>query len=310
MLTSTTDRRAAAPRPASPPASPSRCAPRTVRCARRGARRRARARRPRPPRPPPRSPARRDGARSSSPRTTPSTSRREAMLDKRGYTVEFAANGAEASRRARALVRARAHGLPDAGDGRLRGHRRDPQPRDAATTTADRRHDRPRHEGRPRALPGRRHGRLPLQADPAEELGALFARGSAAARRRRAPRRRGAAAADPFEALVDEARMRVFRVDYPEIVDQLIELFVESTPPLLGRAARGRRGAATARPSAAPRTSSRAPARTSARASWPSSPHDLEVAGAAEPAQLDGARPRVRGHPRRAARRARWRTRA
>jgi HPt (histidine-containing phosphotransfer) domain-containing protein len=28
--------------------------------------------------------------------------------------------------------------------------------------------------------------------------------------------------------------MRVFRVDYPEIIDQLIELFVESTPPLLG----------------------------------------------------------------------------
>ena len=27
--------------------------------------------------------------------------------------------------------------------------------------------------------------------------------------------------------------MRVFRVDYPEIIDQLIELFVESTPPLL-----------------------------------------------------------------------------
>ena len=40
-------------------------------------------------------------------------------------------------------------------------------------------------------------------------------------------------AQDPFVALVDEARMRVFRVDYPEIVDQLIELFVESTPPLL-----------------------------------------------------------------------------
>ncbi len=38
---------------------------------------------------------------------------------------------------------------------------------------------------------------------------------------------------NPFDALVDEARMRVFRVDYPEIVDQLIELFVESTPPLL-----------------------------------------------------------------------------
>jgi two-component system, sensor histidine kinase and response regulator len=38
---------------------------------------------------------------------------------------------------------------------------------------------------------------------------------------------------NPFDALVDEARMRIFRTDYPEIVDQLIELFVESTPPLL-----------------------------------------------------------------------------
>ena len=27
--------------------------------------------------------------------------------------------------------------------------------------------------------------------------------------------------------------MRVFRVDYPEIVDQLVALFAESTPPLL-----------------------------------------------------------------------------
>jgi two-component system, sensor histidine kinase and response regulator len=34
-------------------------------------------------------------------------------------------------------------------------------------------------------------------------------------------------------ALVDEARARVFREDYPEIVDQLIELFEGSTPPLL-----------------------------------------------------------------------------
>ncbi len=38
---------------------------------------------------------------------------------------------------------------------------------------------------------------------------------------------------DPFEALLDDARMRIFRVDYPEIVPQLIELFVDSTPPLL-----------------------------------------------------------------------------
>ena len=36
--------------------------------------------------------------------------------------------------------------------------------------------------------------------------------------------------------------MRVFRVDYPEIVEQLIELFVESTPPLLGELREGAEG--------------------------------------------------------------------
>jgi two-component system sensor histidine kinase/response regulator len=35
------------------------------------------------------------------------------------------------------------------------------------------------------------------------------------------------------EALIDEARMRTFRDDYPDIVDQLVDLFVSSTPPLL-----------------------------------------------------------------------------
>ena len=35
------------------------------------------------------------------------------------------------------------------------------------------------------------------------------------------------------EALIDEARMRTFRDDYPDIVDQLLELFLSSTPPLL-----------------------------------------------------------------------------
>jgi two-component system, sensor histidine kinase and response regulator len=46
-----------------------------------------------------------------------------------------------------------------------------------------------------------------------------------------------AAPADPAEAastaLVDEARMRTFRDDYPDIVDQLVDLFLQSTPPLL-----------------------------------------------------------------------------
>jgi HPt (histidine-containing phosphotransfer) domain-containing protein len=39
---------------------------------------------------------------------------------------------------------------------------------------------------------------------------------------------------DPVDALIDDARMRTFRDDYPEIVDQLLELFVEGSPVLLG----------------------------------------------------------------------------
>jgi two-component system, sensor histidine kinase and response regulator len=35
------------------------------------------------------------------------------------------------------------------------------------------------------------------------------------------------------DALIDEARMRTFRDDYPDIVDQLVDLFLTSTPPLL-----------------------------------------------------------------------------
>jgi HPt (histidine-containing phosphotransfer) domain-containing protein len=38
---------------------------------------------------------------------------------------------------------------------------------------------------------------------------------------------------DPVAALVDAARMRVFREDFPEIVEQLVELFTDATPPLL-----------------------------------------------------------------------------
>ncbi|HEX5621612.1 MAG TPA: response regulator, partial [Solirubrobacteraceae bacterium] len=35
------------------------------------------------------------------------------------------------------------------------------------------------------------------------------------------------------EAIIDDARMRSFRDDYPDIVDQLLDLFLSSTPPLL-----------------------------------------------------------------------------
>ena len=47
-----------------------------------------------------------------------------------------------------------------------------------------------------------------------------------------------AAAADPAPldhvlAHIDEARMRTFRDEYPDIVDQLVDLFLATTPPLL-----------------------------------------------------------------------------
>jgi HPt (histidine-containing phosphotransfer) domain-containing protein len=40
-------------------------------------------------------------------------------------------------------------------------------------------------------------------------------------------------APDPTSELVDAARMEMFRSDYPEIVEQLVTLFVDGTPPLL-----------------------------------------------------------------------------
>jgi CheY-like chemotaxis protein/HPt (histidine-containing phosphotransfer) domain-containing protein len=61
------------------------------------------------------------------------------------------------------------------------------------------------------------------------ELDAVLERWLGAAPQGAAP----AVEASAAEALVDEARMRVFRDDYPEIVEQLVDLFVDSTPPLL-----------------------------------------------------------------------------
>jgi two-component system, sensor histidine kinase and response regulator len=42
-----------------------------------------------------------------------------------------------------------------------------------------------------------------------------------------------AADAAPVEGLIDEARMRTFRDDYPEIVDQLVHLFAQGSPALI-----------------------------------------------------------------------------
>ena len=98
--------------------------------------------------------------------------------------------------------------------------------------------------------------------------------------------------------------MRVFRVDYPEIVDQLIELFVESTPPLLSEL---RESAESGDGEAVHRSAHKlkGSCQNIGAGFMAKLAADLEVARAADPAQLDCARPGVRGHPRRPARSAR-----
>jgi HPt (histidine-containing phosphotransfer) domain-containing protein len=61
------------------------------------------------------------------------------------------------------------------------------------------------------------------------ELEAVLERWLGTAPRAAAP----AVPAADADALVDDTRMRVFRDDYPEIIEQLVDLFVDSTPPLL-----------------------------------------------------------------------------
>jgi two-component system sensor histidine kinase/response regulator len=92
---------------------------------------------------------------------------------------------------------------------------------------------------------------------------------------------------DPFEALVDEARMNVFRVDYPEIVDQLVELFVQSTPPLLREL---RSGAESGDREAVRRAAHKlkGSCQNIGAGSMARLAHDLESSAAAAPAELEG----------------------
>ena len=87
------------------------------------------------------------------------------MLGKLGYEVDVAANGREAVDATRSgRLRRRAHGLPDAGDGRLPGDRRDPPSRGRRPPHADHRHDRGGHGGRSRRVHRGGDGRLRRQA--------------------------------------------------------------------------------------------------------------------------------------------------
>ncbi len=92
----------------------------------------------------------------------------KAMLESLGLQAQVAHNGLEALEAVRSkTLRGGADGLPDAGDGRFRRHLRDPARgagRGPPAHPADHRHHRQRAAGRPRGLPGRRHGRLPLEA--------------------------------------------------------------------------------------------------------------------------------------------------
>ena len=95
--------------------------------------------------------------------------------------------------------------------------------------------------------------------------------------------------------------MRVFRVDYPEIVDQLIELFVESTPPLLDEL---RDGAESGDGEAVRRAAHKlkGSCQNIGAGFMAKLAHDLELRARRRAGRARRARPRLRGHARRAAR--------
>ena len=88
------------------------------------------------------------------------------ILQDRGHTVEIAGDGQQALRMTRRTVTTLSSWTCKCRAWTARKATAAIRARDAGRPPrAHHRHDRPRHEGRPRALPGRRHGRLPEQAD-------------------------------------------------------------------------------------------------------------------------------------------------
>ena len=182
--------------------------------------------------------------------------------------------------------------------------RRSAPARRGADAPADRRHDRARHEGRPRALPRRRHGRLPLQAaapgGARRRARALARRARDAGQARRAGGRvrrrpvRGAGRRGPHARL--PRRLPGDRRPADRAVRR-------EHAAAAGRAARRRRER---------RRRGRPPRRAQAQGLLPEHRRGLHGQARGRPrARRRGrarrarrARPRLRGHARRAARRA------
>jgi two-component system, sensor histidine kinase and response regulator len=163
----------------------------------------------------------------------------QSMLEKRGYAVDCAANGREALE----LIEQREYALvfmdcqmPEldgyAATGELRA-REAAQGAPRLTVVAMTAH----------AMKGDREKCLaagmddylskPLRTEALDAVLERWTGGAPAAAQAPATAAAAAPAASPAEALLDEARVALFQRDYPEIVSQLVALFVDGTPPLL-----------------------------------------------------------------------------
>jgi two-component system sensor histidine kinase/response regulator len=211
----------------------------------------------------------------------------EAMLAQRGYAVECAANGREA------LAMLAAHGyalvfmdcqMPEmdgyAATSAIRSRERGGERLPIVAMTAH-----AMKGDRERCLAAGMDDYLAKPLRP-EELDAVLERMLGTPAPDEPAEAAVPLAGDPFVALVDEARMRLFRVDYPEIVDQLIELFVESTPPLLAEL---RESATEGDAEAVRRTAHKlkGSCQNIGAGFMAKLAYDLELARGAEPAQLD-----------------------